>query len=92
MYCGVPMTAPVSVRCVLPTSALAIPKSVRCTWPSASSRMLAGFTSRWITPRLCAQPRPAAASSMMRSTSSNVSTCLALMISFSERPETKCIV
>lgn len=48
MYCGVPMTPPVRVSCVL-SAARAIPKSMTYG-PAAPSRRLAGFRSRCTTP------------------------------------------
>ena len=45
------MTAPVTVRPSSSSIRLARPKSVTWAWPSRSSRMLAGFRSRWRMPR-----------------------------------------
>ena len=39
---------------VLPLMARAMPKSATFTAPVVDTRMLAGFTSRWTTPRSCA--------------------------------------
>ncbi len=52
MYDGVPMTAPVRVWPAVPSSCLARPKSVILAVPSFVSRTLAGFRSRWMTPRV----------------------------------------
>ena len=56
MYCGVPASVePWSAA----AAAVAIPKSVMRTLPSPSIITLAGFRSRWMTPRSCAAAMPA---------------------------------
>ena len=52
-YWAVPMTSPVLVIATA-SAARAMPKSVSFAVPSGSMRMLAGLTSRWIRPFLCA--------------------------------------
>ena len=50
----------------------AMPKSRILTVPSRVSRMLAGFTSRWMTPILWAKSRPRQTSTTMRTFCSTV--------------------
>ena len=59
---AVPITEPVWVRfdSAPPNAAMAIPKSVTFTLPSGDSNTLPGFTSRWMTPLLWANPNAAA--------------------------------
>ncbi len=49
-----------------------MPKSVIFTSPAGVTRMLPGFTSRWITPASCAACRPSAACPMMSRVRSGV--------------------
>jgi hypothetical protein len=53
MKCGDPSTIP-GVVSVLSAGIRATPKSVSTQRPSVQIRMLAGLTSRWSTPALCA--------------------------------------
>src|SRR6267378_413652 len=68
------MATPVAVSVAPPVvedNAFAIPKSVTTTRPRLpSSRMLSGFTSRWMIPNACAAPSASAVSCMIRRDSS----------------------
>ena len=69
MYSGEPMYTPVWVSAALPWT-LAIPKSISTVRSSSVSMMLAGLTSRWVTPTACAAfspPSNALAASSTRS-------------------------
>ena len=50
IYSGVPMVAPVCVSPDCASDIFEMPKSVTKASPSLSTMMLAGFTSRWMTP------------------------------------------
>ena len=75
MYAGVPATAPTAVSVARsgvtssPAAARANPKSVSRTRPPSSTRMLAGFTSLWTSPRAWAAASPAATAAPTRATS-----------------------
>jgi hypothetical protein len=65
-YSGVP---DIAHRDVAVSSRIARPKSASTTRPPASTRMFAGFTSRWMTPASCAWARARATSSASRAAS-----------------------
>ena len=75
MYAAVPRTVPASVSVPSPAAIRAIPKSASFGRPSSSKRTLAGFRSRWTTPRACACASPAAMPAAMASVSSSGSGC-----------------
>ena len=86
------MATPVAVSVAGPVveeSAFAIPKSVTTTRPRLpSSRMLSGFTSRWMMPSACAAPMASAVSCMMRRVSSAGSRPRRLSLAASDSPST----
>ncbi len=55
------------------SSSRAMPKSVRHTSPSVDTRMFAGFTSRWMTPREWACSSASATAAIARTACSSVS-------------------
>ena len=59
MYFGEPSSIPVWVL-TSDERMRAMPKSMIFAGPPRTTMMLAGFTSRWTTPRLCAYASPSA--------------------------------
>ena len=84
---GVPSTEPASVSVASPVRR-AIPKSIKCAWPSASTTMLPGFTSRCSTPRWCAASRASAMLAHTRAAATSSSVPCARTSSLSDEPRT----
>ena len=66
----------------------AMPKSRILTVPSRVSRMLAGLTSRWMTPILCAKSSPRQMSTVTRAFCSTVKRSIGTIASPRSMPST----
>ena len=86
-YRGVPIVAPARVSRLVSCS-LAMPKSISTARPEASTRMLLGLMSRWMTPFRCACASAWHICSMISSPRRSGTPGPPSTRSFSERPST----